>query len=139
MKEEKIAMEQAKWNMLNKKRLELIFMDRNGESPVGHWVLHMPELYDYNYWEHSDGECTLDLPEYNPGNEYAYAKFKFVDFKGYVKIHLVKDMDTWEGVELKVDWEGWGDEDGGEYNLDTRHVAAITFTSASECRGYIDG
>ena len=133
-------MEQGKWTMLNKKRLELISVEGNRESPSGNWVLHMPELYDYNYWDPSDEQCTIALPEYNPADESAYAKFKFVEFKGYFKIHLGKAEGNWQGVEFKVDWEGWAaDGDGGEYDLETQHFASIMFTSASECRGTIDG
>jgi hypothetical protein len=140
MQEETIAMEQRKWNTLNKKRLEFISVDGNGKSLAGHWVLHMPELYAHNYWEHSDGDCIIELPSLNPSEEYAYAKFKFVEFKGYFKIHVGKDTEMWQGVELKVDWEGSVDpDDGEEYDMETRHVALITFTSASECRGTIDG
>jgi hypothetical protein len=140
MQEERIAMDQEKWNTLNKKRLDLISVDGNEESPAGHWLLHMPELYDNNSWEHSNGDCIIELPSFNPSQEYAYAKFKFVDFKGYFKIHVGKDTEMWQGVELKVDWEGWAEPDNGaEYDLEIRHVASITFTSASECHGTIDG
>jgi hypothetical protein len=139
MQEQTIAMEQEKWDTLNKKRLDLISVDGNAESPTGHWALHMPELYDNNCWEHSDGECIIELPSFNPSEEYAYAEFKFVQIKGYFKIHVGKDTEKWQGVELKVDWEGWGDDDGGEYDLETQHVASIMFTSASECCGTIDG
>ena len=139
MKQEKLAMEQGEWNTLNKKRLELILAEGNRESPAGNWVLHMPELYDNNYWDPSDGECTIALPEYGPADESAYAKFEFNQFKGYFNIHLGKAEGNWQGVEFKVDWEGWGDDDGGEYDLETQHLASIMFTSASECRGTIDG
>jgi hypothetical protein len=137
-KEEKEAREQEKWNTLNKKRLQLKSVEGNDASPTGQWALHMPKLYDNNDWEHADGECNIYLPKYDPADEYAYAKFKFVNFKGYFKIHLVKD--TWQGVELKVDWEGRDVvDDLGEYDLEHRNVATITFTSTSECCGYIDG
>jgi len=95
LKDEKIAMEQGKWNTLNMKRSELIFQEGNGENPTGKWILHILELYDYNYWKHSDGECIIDLPSFNLAEEYAYAKFRFVDFKRYFKIRVEKDMKSW--------------------------------------------
>jgi hypothetical protein len=139
-KEETAAQDEEKWNTLNKKPLELKLAEGDDESPAGQWALHMPDFYHHNRWTHSDGECNIYLAEYNPADEYAYAKFKFVNFKGYFEINLVKDM---QGVELKGDWEGRvAVDDGtssGDCDFETRNIVATTFTSASECRGYIDG
>lgn len=136
----KAAIDDAKWAGLTGKRQELVSRDGDGGSPAGHWVLHMPMLYDYNNWDR-ERDCIIDLPSFNPTDETVYASFQFVEFVGWLKIDFSKVKEDWRGAELNVEWEGHAELecDGDEYDLDTRHVAAITFASASECHGTIDG
>jgi hypothetical protein len=139
--EEKTAKEQAKWNTLNERRQQLLSKDGAGGNPSGHWVLHMPELDDENCW--GEGDHIIDLPTYNLADDNVYARFQFVDIVGWLKIDFSKVKENWRGVELKCEWDGhepaMESHGGPEYDLGIGNVAAITFTSTSECHGTING
>jgi hypothetical protein len=56
---------------------------------------------------------------------------------GYFKVNLGESKESWEGVEMKFNWEGY--EEGEEFDIHAKNIGSITFTSASECHGTVQG
>src|SRR5277367_777800 len=92
----------------DKERQELLKNSGDGGSPSGRWNLCMPEYFAacldgvrYDEWY----PCTLNVPPYEKGMDGVYAKFTFVFLNGYFKVSLGESKESWEGVEMKFNWE----------------------------------